>query len=331
MTRLNYNQELAVAIATMTAGLLSMLGSGLIINNIISKQKYKRDTYHRLLLGTCITDFASSLGWFMAPIAPPKESSPRYLPIGNIESCTTQAFLVQVGIGFMLYNACLSLYYVMTIRYNVSKTVMAHRERYMHSISLFWGFGISIIPIPMNIYNELGVGSGCWLGRFPQYCDVKESTIPCTRGASIDPAIVGYIIAGIPAVLSLIIVILSSRMVYNTVKKNSVTVRRFSIMNDRLRQRTLAISSQGTWYVIVFVNSSFWQILLRNLDAMEVITDANESDFTPLIVMAEFFSGFSGFGFLLVYIRPRYLRYRSRKYSRIRSVMAALSFRNPNF
>jgi hypothetical protein len=187
MSRLNYSQELVVAIAAMIAAFLSIFGSGLIVYNILRFRRYRSSIYHRLLLGTCITDFASSVGWFLSPWAPPQESSQRYLPIGNLASCITQAYLVQVGAGFVVYNACLSLFYVMTIRYSVTDTAMARREPYMHCLSLFWGFGISLIPIPMDMYNELGIGSGCWLGRFPQYCDSTDSNIPCTRGTILNP------------------------------------------------------------------------------------------------------------------------------------------------
>jgi hypothetical protein len=220
----------------------------------------------------------------------------------------------------------------MTIRYNVTETIMARREPYMHCISLFWGFVVSFIPIPMELYNEMGIGGGCWLGRFPQYCDREGSTIPCTRGTLINPNIVGYIIAGLPAIISLIVVIVCNRLIYSAVKSRSVPSsspsRTISIMNDRVRKRTEAIASQATWYVIIFVNTVMWQMLLRVLDGLDIITDANESTFTPLIVLAEFFSGFSGFGFLLVYIRSRYIRYRSKNLSRMSSLLATLSLKN---
>jgi hypothetical protein len=115
--------------------------------------------------------------------------------------------MLQAGVGFLIYNACLSIYYVLTIRYNVSKARMIWREKIMHTVSVVWGLGAAIVPIPMEIYNELGVGSGCWLGQFPQYCGTEENPVPCERGANINPAIVGYVIAGFPSVVSLIIVI----------------------------------------------------------------------------------------------------------------------------
>ena len=322
-------QQIGVAATTMFGALLSLFGSGCIVWNICRKQKYKRDPYHRLLLGTCFLDLISSLGWFMAPIAPPESSSPRALSVGDTASCTAQGYFIQVGIGFMVYNACLSIYYLMTIRYNVPKERLVWKEAIMHGVSLIWGLGVAIVPIPMQLYNELGVGSGCWIGQFPQYCETEQNPVPCTRGANIDPTIVGYAIAGLPAIASFLVVITCNVLIYLTVRKSQATTTRYSIgvVNDRQKKRTEAIASQATCYVVVFVNSMFWQLLLRNLDGFDIITFENESSFTALIVLAQFCSAFTGFGFLLVYTRPRYLRYRARNLPRLHALATSLSFR----
>ena len=319
-----------MAVATMTGALLSVLGSSCIIWIILSKRKYRQDTYHRLLMAICTFDLLNAIGWFMAPLAPPKGSSPRALSIGNTASCTSQAFLLQVGITFMIYNASLSVYFLLTIRYNVSQSKMIWRERIMHVVCLVWGFISAIIPIPMELYNELGVGSGCWLGKFPQYCETEENPVPCLRGANINPATVGYIVAGAPAVLSIIIVIVCNAMIYHAARKQEEATRQYSVGspgNSRTHQRTLAIAAQATWYVIVFLNTLFWQLLLRFLDAEDVITWANEASFTALILFAQFFSASSGFGFLVIYVRPRYLRYRERKLPTMLAIAVAMSFR----
>lgn len=322
-------QQIGVAVVTMFGALLSLIGTCCIIWNICRKQKYKKDPYHRLLLGACLMDLISSVGWFMAPIAPPEASSPRSLSLGDTASCTAQGYFIQVGVGFMVYNACLSIYYLMTIRYKIPNERLVWKEAIMHGVSLVWGLGVAIVPIPMQLYNELGVGSGCWIGRFPQYCETEENPVPCTRGANIDPTIVGYAIAGFPAAASFVVVIMCNVLIYLAIRKSQATTTRYSIgiISDRQKKRTEAIASQATWYVVIFVNSVFWQFLLRILDAFDVITFQNESSFTVLIVLAQFFSAFTGFGFLLVYARPRYLRYRARELPRLRALATALSFR----
>ena len=332
MGRMNLGEEIAVAVATMIGASLSFFGSSCIIWNIMRKQKYRKDTYHRLLLGACAFDWLNAIGWFMAPLAPPKDSSPRALSMGNTASCTTQAFLLQIGVAFMIYNACLCVYYLLTIGYNVSQSRMIWRERIMHIVCLIWGIGAAIIPIPMEIYNENGVGNGCWLGRFPQYCETEQNPVPCLRGADIDPALVGYIVAGLPAIASIVIVAVCNIMIYRAARKQGEATRRFAIESlppNQTPERTRDIAAQATWYVVVFLNSLFWQLLLRFLDAADVITWENESSYTALILLGQFFSSSSGFGFLLVYVRPRYLRYRKKEIPRLTALAVAMSFRRP--
>ena len=320
-----------MALATMIGASLSFLGSSCIIWNVVRKQKYKKGTYHRLLLGACSLDLLFAMGWFLAPLAPPKDSSPRALSIGNTASCTTQAFLLQAGVAFTIYNACLCVYFLLTIRYNVSQSRMIWREKIMHIVSLVWGLGAAIAPIPMEIYNENGVGNGCWLGRFPQYCETEQNPVPCLRGANIDPSIVGYIVGAFPSITSLFIVAVCNIMIYHTARRRREATRRYEVESlppNRTHARTRAIAAQATWYVVVFLNSLFWQLLLRFLDAADVITWENESSYTGLILLAQFFSGSSGFGFFLVYLRPRYLRYRRDRISPMMAIAFSMSFRS---
>jgi hypothetical protein len=63
----------------------------------------------------------------------------------------------------------------------------------MHIACLVWALGAAAIPVPaVQLYNELSVGSGCWIGQFPQFCYVDEN-IECIRGGNIgDPLIYAY-------------------------------------------------------------------------------------------------------------------------------------------
>lgn len=331
MGRMDLSQEIAVAVATMIGALLSLFGSSCIIWNILRKQKYKQDTYHRLLFAICAFDVLGAIGWFMAPLAPPKDSSPRALSIGNTASCTSQAFFLQAGIAFMIYNACLSIFYLLTIGHNVPQRRMIWRETIMHVVSLIWGLGAAIIPIPLEIYNEIGVGSGCWIQRYPVACETEENPVPCSRGANIDHTMVGNILAGVPAVVSLLTVIVCNFLIYRAVRQRELASNRFSIGHrriERMQERTRAIAAQARWYVIIFVNAHIWEMIFALLEQIHVITKENESSFTALILLSQFFAASNGFGFLFVYVRPRYLRLRKRNVAPLLAVYTALSFRD---
>ena len=325
------SEQIAVAAVTMIGASLSFIGSTCIIWNIIWRRKYKQDTYHRLLLGICSLNVLGAIGWFMAPLAPPKDTSPRDLSIGNIASCTAQGFFIQTGVGFMIYNACLSIYYVLIVRYNVSKKHMIWREKIMHAVSLLWGFGAAIIPIPLEIFNELGLGSGCWIHQTPIDCGTEVNPVPCTRGGGIDTTTAGAILTGVPAVSSILIVLFCNALIYITVRGRELESSRFSVVvasrrNSRMRERTKEIAAQATCYVAIFTWCHIWEMMFALLHQADVITAANESNFTALILVAQFFASSNGLGFLMVYVRPRFLRLRRRDVSRIKAIYIAVSF-----
>ncbi|KAI2510065.1 hypothetical protein MHU86_4359 [Fragilaria crotonensis] len=332
MGLMTLSEEIAVSVATVIGATLSLSGSICIIWNIIWRRKYKQDTYHRLLLGICSLNVLGAVGWLMAPFAPPKATTPRYLPIGNIASCTSQAFLIQTGVGFMIYNACLSIYYVLMVRYNVSKKRMIWREKIMHAVAIVWGIGSAIIPVPLEIFNELGLGSGCWIHQTPIDCGTEVNPVPCERGGNIDTTAAGAILTGVPAVSSILIVLFCNALLYITVRGKEVESSRFSDVvasrrSSRMRERTKEIAAQATWYVIIFTWCHIWEMLFALLHQMDVISSENESNFTALIFVGQFFAASNGLGFLMVYVRPRFLRLRKRNVSCIKAIYIAVSFR----
>lgn len=327
---LNPGQEITIAVFTVIGGTLSLLGSSLIVQNIVRKKKYKKDTYHRLLLGCSLCDIVTSVGWIMAPFAAPKASSYRVLSIGNTASCSATGFLIQFGMCFTIYNACLSIYYLLTIRYSVTRDAMKRKERIMHGVCVSWALFCAILPLPLQLYNESQVQSACWLGSFPAGCEASPD-VECTRGNIVSPSLIGYIIAAPAAIGSLLIVAICNTLVYRAVRQKELRSRQFAhSVNRRQAKRSRATATQAKWYVVVFVNSILWQLILRLLDASEVISAQNESQWTPFILMSQIFSSSAGFGFLLVYIRPRYLRYRQQDdMSRVKCLLTSLSFRSP--
>ena len=333
MGRMNRAEEISVAIATVLGASLSLSGSLFIIYNILARRKYNRGSYHRLLLGLMLCDALSSVGWLMAPLAPPRDTSPRYLSIGNTASCTISAFLLQVGIGFPIYNACLSIFYMLTICYNMKKKEdMLWREAVMHFVALTFAFGTAFIPVPYTLYNELSVGVGCWIVNFPEDC-AQDPNLDCVRGSEmrlITPSLLGYSFAAGPAVVSMFVVIWCNVRIFYTSRRLARRIRRHSISSlvdaypDQQTRRTALIASQAMYYVIVFLNSMTWQIVLKVLDNFDIIRPDNETFWTTLILFAQFFSSSAGFGFLLTYVRPRYLRYRERNFSRGQALFLAL-------
>lgn len=323
------SQEIAVACCTMIGGLLSLIGSTTIVYRIISQQKFKQDSYHRLLMGACVSDIVSSIGWIMYAFIPPKETSDRYLSIGNTASCTATSFFMQFAVFvYVIYNPSLAIYFLVSIRYNWKASKIKRMETIMHIVGIILGLVCAVIPLSLQLYNENTVGLGCWLNTLPIGCQ-SDRNVDCVRG-TISPAAIGYAVAGVPAVLALVTVVVSNYLVVKTVRSKERTTLRISQLpqfNEQQAKRTKATAAQATWYVVIFFNSLFWLIAFRVLSDFDVITRENESRWTIFIAASQFFSSSAGFGFMLVFARPRYLRFRERdQMTRCGAFMAALSF-----
>ena len=53
-----------------------------------------------------------------------------------------------------MYNACLSLYYLLAIKYGFLKEKMASIEKYIHRFALCFGLTTSITAMSLDRYKE---------------------------------------------------------------------------------------------------------------------------------------------------------------------------------
>jgi len=122
-----------------TSASLSILGSSAIVYMILSDRKRKLDRpYHRLMLMMSSFDIIQSVALAVAVLAIPRESD-FYGAKGNIATCKAQGFfLVLGGFAVPLYNSCLNVYYVLTIRYNISLQKFVKFEPILHVFSILY-------------------------------------------------------------------------------------------------------------------------------------------------------------------------------------------------
>jgi hypothetical protein len=207
----------------------------------------------------------------------------------------------------------------------------------MYGVQIIWGIGGGVLPLPLGLYNELHVTSRCWLESPPTATIEHDCTTQAALAGAfecggdapvIDPNTLRHLLTGLPGALSLVTIVGCNFMVYLTVRNSERRMARYSMStNTRQRKRTLETASQARWYVCVFFNSIVWLCLIDLLSMYGVITPQNESSWTALILLSQFFSASAGFGFLLTYIRPRYLRHRTNGNSRIEALAKGLKIR----
>eukprot|EP00934_Nitzschia_sp_Nitz4_P008587 Nitzschia sp. Nitz4//scaffold215_size37433//18808//20649//NITZ4_007752-RA/size37433-augustus-gene-0.36-mRNA-1//-1//CDS//3329542154//8577//frame0 len=169
----SYSQQVALAVTPKISSVLSFAGSTWIIIEIltdrhVSKPKW-RNPYHRLILGMSIYDVLESIFNFLSTWPIPKGTKDIAWAIGNEATCTAQGFFLMLGIAIPIYNACLSLYYVLVINFQYTDTQLRlWVEPSMHLVAFAWGFGTALSASVMKLMNNANLW--CWIAPLPVDC-----------------------------------------------------------------------------------------------------------------------------------------------------------------
>jgi hypothetical protein len=152
-------QLMAAALCPKFTAMASVVGSSLIIRDIIQIRKNRSDdlsTRHRLLAGMSVCDILSSSAWFLTSWPIPEGVPFRVWNVGTTQTCSTQGFFVQFAIGTVIYNACLALYYLLVIRYGWKNEYITKRvELWMHLVAA--GFALSTGVAGLALRLDVGL------------------------------------------------------------------------------------------------------------------------------------------------------------------------------
>jgi len=151
-------------------GILSILGSSAIIFIIMSDRKRKLSrSKNRLMLLMSIFDVIQSVSLAFSVMPLPRHQGV-YGARGTFNSFRVQVFFILLGMTVPLYNASLSLLYLLTIRYNIPIKVFSSKiEPFLHTISIVVPLSMSILlvtrywesisssPPPVTIYSLFSI------------------------------------------------------------------------------------------------------------------------------------------------------------------------------
>ena len=307
-------ESLAVNIATWVGGLLSALGSGVIVFIVLRKATFRQDSYHRLLLGLSVADLIFSLGWIVGSFT----SDAVWWTSGTTLSCNIAGFLVQLGTTSYVYNGMLSVYFLLVIVYGWTPKRLKAIECFMHAAVWAYAITTAIAGVPLKVYNPVGVVQVCWLGDFPADCR-EDPNIECLRGNNAKILVHLYVMVPLLAFLT---VISCNLFIYVTVRRIQVTrhsARHITsgtgaeCVTEEQKRRTRAVAVQSFLYVSALTNSIVWGFGVVHLDAAGILTQDNQSSFFVLLFLCQLFTPAQGILNLMIYLRPRYLRIRARE------------------
>jgi hypothetical protein len=246
----------------MATGTLSLIGSSLVLlsiyrstvhaplgsrcRNSIHRSTTRGQTspvYHRILgvmsaYDIVYTLFSSMFGVLFKP----QQSFTLSNGHGTRFTCTLQGFFIQWGYGCFAYGAWLSVYYVLTIRYNLPEATLArYVEPVIHASVFVFYFGTALIASAVGLMNPTS-HAACWIVPYPLSC--ADFNVPCVRGANFKQAVLWIIL--IPSCTSVAVILVCLALVALTVWQQRNIVRKQHSKLPQPTTRSEAWRSTGT-------------------------------------------------------------------------------------
>lgn len=111
--------------------------------------------YHRLLFAMSFYDVLESVWNFGSSWPIPKGTENIAWARGTTGTCSAQGFFLQFSVAVPIYNAMLSLYYVLVIKYRFKDEVLRRRvEPTMHAVAFTWAFGTAFYSAITGLLNK---------------------------------------------------------------------------------------------------------------------------------------------------------------------------------
>ena len=322
MGKLTYEQSLALAIVRSVFSIPSLIGSAYIMQHVLRSAKRREQGFTRIMLGMASMDFLFSMYAFSNRMPAP-ESTGQPLALGNVTTCTVFGFLGQGSrCASVLYNASLTLYYLLTIRYSWTEGQWKkYVELWAHLVPLVIGWGTAIAGIPLTLYNP--AGATCSIQGYPRLCD-SNSGVKCIRGEHAKIYQVAFFHVWVWLVFGFMIVAMT--MIYQSIARverasegyrfesgafgAQTSTRRVSIPMSsssqyQQRPRRRLFATQAWFYCLAFFAT--WSFNTLQLIVRDYIKGTNQ---IPLAFLLHIFSVLQGFWNALIYVWPRYSNYR---------------------
>lgn len=308
----------ALAIMPKLTAPLSIVGSGLIINdNLIMDREKTKKVYNRLLVTMSFYDIIAGCAIFLSTWPIPSSALNVSFNVGNTQTCVAQGFFIQFGIITPMVNMCLTVHYLLVIRYSWSEDQIRKRaEPWFHMIPLTIALGTDFASIGLDLFNKANLW--CWIAAYPPGCTQtfqSSATNPptCQRG---DNASIYQIVFFYGIVWFVIFFVMAAMFgIYFTFRQldkanakyagSQVTARTSGAKKKVSKSKMVAM--QAMYYVGAFYLTFLFATLNR---MVQLIWD--HDSFALLLLHAIFFP-LQGFWNYLIYIRPRYIKYRQQK------------------
>mmetsp|Transcript_33145 Transcript_33145/g.51393 ORF Transcript_33145/g.51393 Transcript_33145/m.51393 type:complete len:929 (-) Transcript_33145:105-2891(-) len=158
-------EQYALVLIPKFAGAISVAFSGLIIYAVSRKIRLNKSTvYDRLIMGMSFSDLLSSFWMSMSSWPIPKSSGVLWA-VGNQTTCNLQGFFTHGTVASPIYNASLSFYHLLVVRYKWKNHGLKKYEWCFHFLPIAWSVSTAIAGIPLELYNNANLW--CFIASTP--------------------------------------------------------------------------------------------------------------------------------------------------------------------
>jgi hypothetical protein len=223
----SHSQKVFMALGRFVGGCLSLAASSIVVYKIYRRfaesrgstnASSKLTTYHRMLLGITFLDMLYAIGSLGGTFVIPASTGVVF-GHGTTATCSAQGFLLQTGTALPVYIACLNIYFMLKIRYNIHDTIIVRRyEPWLHGMPVALAFSTASIGAALKLFNPINIPEmGCWIAPYPRGCSIKGH---CTRGYKIGERLDMYVwvLAYAWYFASFLVVVCTSVLIYTAIR-----------------------------------------------------------------------------------------------------------------
>lgn len=327
MARFTPQQQTALAIVPKFSCVLSVIGSGWIIAEVLRDERKLKMNYHRLMFVMSVGDVFRSAVQFLTTWPMPAYTPGVYGAAGTTATCTAQGTIFQFGLFFILYNAYLAFYYVCVLRWSWPNRKITVLEKWAFVTTITLGLSTSMAGLGLDLYNPATLW--CWIS--PLNCQDKENQQQCERGENAWIYRYAFWYAWLWTAFALVVICMA--VIFATVQKQQQQMcqryGRDSGIGQRMLKCRKAVARQGIYYSITFA----LQISFNT--ATRVVQQRRGQTYFSLVLLMAFFAPLNGFWHGLIYLRPRFLHLKEmhpdwRTWLVVRHVLMRISRGNNN-
>ena len=259
---------------TLVSVVASILGSSTIIYNLVLCRKASirsnatsRTSFERLMLAMSAMDIFYSITLGLELFLTPRGSY--IFSVGNHTTCRIMGTLHQISFANNLYYGMLSWYFVLVVKFGVSKLKIATRhEPIMHSFPIIWSLITGLTGAAVDWYDVLETFPGCWIDNYPKGCD--DHHVKCYS-----PLIIAWISAGMWYLAVCASIVVNNILVYFHVRRvyyRSLVGRSShsgTLEADSQVQRLGSVATQCYLFVCVFFLSSAPFFIMQVLESVD--------------------------------------------------------------